>query len=390
MMAMKLTSPFRPAPDAGTPATLLREVQEAQADGLTARLSAAGFDDLPPGGPAVLAAIAVCGDAASDLTRLAGCSGDAAARTVEALVLHGYLTHPAGLAQRGQDVLAEIKVGVRSARWATFPFRPGDIVISTAAKHGTTWMQMICALLIFQTTDLPAPLWSLSPWLDELIVSRDEVYRQLAGQEHRRFIKTHLPLHELTIDPRATYIVVARHPLDAALSLYHQIGNLHPVRSQVGSAQQAAGPAGPHSPATPEHEWLLRWIDQDCPAIMDRLARAWACRGEPNVVFMHYEDLCADLAGEMRRLAARLAVTVPKAAWPGLVRSATFQQMQASADRLQPTGILKSNVAFFRQGTSGGYQELLTPAELATYHASMARIAPPDLLAWLHRGVRRN
>ena len=36
-----------------------------------------------------------------------------------------------------------------SARWLGFPFRDGDIVISTRSKTGTTWVQMICALLIF-------------------------------------------------------------------------------------------------------------------------------------------------------------------------------------------------------------------------------------------------
>jgi aryl sulfotransferase len=51
-----------------------------------------------------------------------------------------------------------------SARWAGFPFRAGDIVISTRSKTGTTWVQMICALLIFQTPQLPAPLGRISPW----------------------------------------------------------------------------------------------------------------------------------------------------------------------------------------------------------------------------------
>jgi len=63
-----------------------------------------------------------------------------------------------------------------SARWLGFPFRDGDIVISTRSKTGTTWAQMICALLIFQTPELPAPLAQLSPWLDHLIVPREEVY----------------------------------------------------------------------------------------------------------------------------------------------------------------------------------------------------------------------
>ena len=53
-----------------------------------------------------------------------------------------------------------------SRRWDGFEFRAGDIVISTPSKCGTTWMQMICALLVFRDPELPRPLTELSPWLD--------------------------------------------------------------------------------------------------------------------------------------------------------------------------------------------------------------------------------
>ena len=52
-----------------------------------------------------------------------------------------------------------------SGRWVGFPFRDGDIVISTRSKSGTTWLQMVVALLVFQTPVLPRPLTELSPWL---------------------------------------------------------------------------------------------------------------------------------------------------------------------------------------------------------------------------------
>src|SRR5690242_13705510 len=113
-----------------------------------------------------------------------------------------------------------------NSRWDGFVFRPGDIVISTRSKSGTTWMQMICALLVFQDPVLRAPLAALSPWLDWLVTPRDEVVGRLEAQRHRRFIKTHTPLDGVPLDPRATYIVVARHPLDMAVSLYHQGDNL--------------------------------------------------------------------------------------------------------------------------------------------------------------------
>ena len=41
-----------------------------------------------------------------------------------------------------------------SNRWDGFELRPGDIIISTPPKCGTTWTQMICALLILQEPEL--------------------------------------------------------------------------------------------------------------------------------------------------------------------------------------------------------------------------------------------
>jgi aryl sulfotransferase len=278
-----------------------------------------------------------------------------------------------------------------SARWLGFPFRDGDIVISTRSKTGTTWVQMICALLIFQTPDLPASLGQLSPWLDHLTTPREEVYARLAAQEHRRFIKTHTPLDGVPLDPRVTYIVTARHPLDMAVSLYHQGANIDRARLRQLTGQPE--PAEPPRPPKPLREWLLGWIDTDSdpreemdslPGVMWHLSDAWARRSEPNVLLVHYGDLSADLGGEMRRLAGELGVAVQEQAWPALVRAATFESMRANAGEFAPGGVLKDAAAFFRRGRSGAGREILTAAEVAHYHARAAQLAPADMLSWLH------
>lgn len=273
-----------------------------------------------------------------------------------------------------------------SARWLGFRFRPGDIVISTRRRTGTTWMQMICALLIFQTPELPAPLWHLSPWLDHTIAPPHDVYARLAGQPHRRFIKTHTPLDGIPSDPRVTYIVTGRHPLDMFVSLRHQLDNLD-------------RPPGPHPPGEPLRESLLRWVGatgdsgafpESLPLVMWHLSDAWARRTQPNVLLVHYDDLAADLAGQMRDIARRLGITVPEARWPGLIEAATFERMRTRADRLVPArhGMFKDTASFFHRGTSGAGREILTAAEMAGYHARAAQLAPPDMLDWLHSPVR--
>ncbi len=284
-----------------------------------------------------------------------------------------------------------------SARWDGFPFRDGDIVISTRSKSGTTWMQMICALLVFQTPDLPAPLTELSPWLDWKIRPLDEVVVHLEAQRHRRFIKSHTPLDGLPLDDRATYIVVARDPRDMYVSLYHQSDNID--RDVV---RRLLGREPPAESAAPRvrldvHEALLAWIDRDSSpqeemdsirGVMWHLADAWRRRNDHNVVLVHYSDLLADLEAQMRGLAHVLDIDVEEQTWPSLVEAATFEQMRVRADRLVPSGgvgVLKDVNAFFRRGTAGAGRDLLSADETAHYEQRVAALGPPDLNAWLHR-----
>ncbi len=279
-----------------------------------------------------------------------------------------------------------------SGRWERFRLRPDDIVISTRSKSGTTWMQMICALLVFRTPDLPAPLSSLSPWLDWLVVPEEELFGRLAAQSHRRFLKTHTPLDGVPMSPGVTYVVVARHPLDMAVSLYHQAGNLD--RERI--AQLTGQPLAVRGARLPLEEWLASWAAADpdpreeldsLPGVMHHLTDAWQRCDDGNVVLVHYDELRSDLEGQMRRLADRLGVTVPEAEWPALVEAATFSSMRERADQVapDPSGILRSREAFFRGGVSGAGEALLSPDQLARYRARVADLAPPELVTWLHR-----
>ncbi len=72
-----------------------------------------------------------------------------------------------------------------SNRWEGFELRPGDIIISTPPKCGTTWTQMICALLILQEAELPRPLDRLSPWIDMVTRVRDRAARAATPPERR-------------------------------------------------------------------------------------------------------------------------------------------------------------------------------------------------------------
>lgn len=362
---------------------LLGEVREASTRSLNTYLAAAGFGDVTGDDLLILTTIWF-GCAVEGLRQWLGNTCQAADRSIEELIRLGYLKRPDDspksevvLTETGLDVLALAKRGLDADLWTQFPLRSDDIVISTVIKSGTTWMQMICALLIFQTPCLPGKLQELSLWPEARIGGRFETYAKLAAQQHRRFIKTHSPLNDLPADPRVTYIVVGRHPLDIAVSRYYQ-------KEFNGNKQ---------FPETPR-QWLLDEIDKMggrvsyLDDILKHLSCAWARIGEPNIVLVHYEDLSADLLGEMRRLAVRLGIAVPEAKWPVLVEAATFKEMQAAADELQPLQNLRTqgtSERFFRRGSSGEGRALITEAEAARYRTRAAQVASQGLLAWLHR-----
>ena len=98
-----------------------------------------------------------------------------------------------------------------SERWDHVTLRPGDVVISTSMKAGTTWMQRIMSLLVFGPGPLPAPLVALSPWIDAAFLGDvDDVVATIEAQEHQRFLKSHLPFDALPYDRAVRYVYVGR------------------------------------------------------------------------------------------------------------------------------------------------------------------------------------
>lgn len=289
-----------------------------------------------------------------------------------------------------------------SARWERFTFRPGDVVISTPAKSGTTWMQTIVGMLLLGRTDLGAPISTISPWLDILIRPEAEIFNTLDRQSHRRFMKTHTPLDGVPRVESVTYIAVARHPLDVALS--HRDHGENSREERMDELRIAA--AGPVAPDVLERETppddpadFLRWfIDNegaptgsgphDLADYCEQVRTYWDARRAPNVHLFHYADLWADLDGEMRRVAAALGVTIEEARWPAFVEAAGLTSMRSRSAFTAPEaeqGIWDSPGRFFRVGGTRAWAELLGPRDVAHFQERLRDLAG-DAADWALRG----
>ena len=64
----------------------------------------------------------------------------------------------------------------------TSPSAPATSWSAPGPNRGTTWVQMICLLLVYGSPDLPGSLGALSPWLDHLVRPKEEVFARLAAQ----------------------------------------------------------------------------------------------------------------------------------------------------------------------------------------------------------------
>lgn len=287
-----------------------------------------------------------------------------------------------------------------SGRWARFQPRAGDILVCTPYKSGTTWTQTICALLVFKTPEFPAPLAEISPWFDLRAYAFEDLLARYAAQTHRRIIKTHTPLDGLPWYEEASYLVCGRDPRDIFISMQHHRANQ--LRERMADLLQQHGeglPPPPDIPADPDAAfrlWLSRgsfpWEEDGYPywSVFHHVETFWAWRHLPNIHFLHYADLSADLSGEMRRIARLLGEEIAGDAWPGLVKAATFGEMKRHADRLAPDTdlrIWRDNAGFFHAGTSGQWRSALSVDSQAAYAEFSARRAPAEMVRWLEQGA---
>jgi aryl sulfotransferase len=272
-------------------------------------------------------------------------------------------------------------------RWAGFEPRAGDIFVCTPAKCGTTWMQTIVASLLWPDGDAPGPVLELSPWLEFEADPIDEVLARLAAQRHRRFIKTHTPADGIPLFPDARYVFVARDGRDAFMSMCNHAERFREDVREGLNARVADEGVTPMLPWTGDvHGFFAVWLPM--LGLLEHVATFWEHRHAPNVLLVHFNDLKADLPGEMRRVAEFLGIAVSESKWPAVVERCTFDSMQRDAERIGPferffDGGAK---AFLFKGTNGRWRDVLTPDELASYAARVAEVLPPAAGVWMERG----
>lgn len=274
-----------------------------------------------------------------------------------------------------------------SRRWGRVERRPDDIVISTPPKSGTTWMQGIVTSLLWPNGDAPDLFSALSPWVDFRLPPIDELLARLDEMDHRRFLKTHTSAPAFPVDADGKTIVVYRDGRDALMSWSNHRAKMRPEVVELLNADAADDDVEPLPPLwTGDMDQLFDEWERDCSPT-EHLAGWWPLRGEPFVLFVHYNDLSADLAGEMRRIADFLDLDVADQQWPDVVDRCRIDSMRSEAENAgrYDVGFVGGAPSFFHKGTNRRWVGVLTDAQLARYDAMVTDL-PADAAQWLVHG----
>jgi len=278
-----------------------------------------------------------------------------------------------------------------STTWNDIVFRDDDIVISTYAKSGTTWMQQIVSQLLHDgATDLEVA--EMSPWVDLRIPPKEVKLPMIEAQTHRRFLKTHLPVDALVFSPKAKYIYIGRDGRDVVWSMYNHHANANQV--WYGALNDTPGLVGPPIGPPPEdiREYWNEWMAKDGHpfwSFWDNVRTWWEIRDLPNVLFVHFGNLKKDMPGEIRRIAKFLDVPINEASWDSILEHCSFDYMKANATKSVPLGGAfwdEGAKVFINKGVNGRWTETLTKEDSAGYEARMKEVLGEEGARWFATG----
>ncbi len=275
--------------------------------------------------------------------------------------------------------------------WNDFKFRDDDIVISTYAKSGTTWMQQIISQLIFNG-EAGLPVAEMSPWIDLRVPPAHVKYEGLEAQDHRRFIKTHLPVDALVFYPKAKYIYIARDGRDVVWSLYNHHSSAN--EKWYGALNETPGLVGPkiEKPVDSVVQYFKEWLDKDGFPFWsqwDNVSSWWAIKDLPNVHFVHFANLKQDMEGVIREIAAFIEIPIDESMWSTIVKHCSFDYMKANATLSVPLGGLfwdGGADTFIHKGKNGRWRDILPEAESKRYEEMAIAKLGAECAHWLKTG----
>ena len=208
--------------------------------------------------------------------------------------------------------------------------RPNDIVISTAAKAGTTWRQQICHQM--RSADAGGDMCfdeisAVVPWIELAADQGQDLEAAQYGENDGkpRLFKTHLWAEHCPAFPKT--IVVFRSPFDVVVSFYKFFEDWFFEAGTIDLSLFA------------EEFWLARGAPtspMQNSSYFTHLTSWYNRRNHDDVLIVFFEDLKEDLKGQIQRVARFISNEKHNFEKPNVIdlahERATFNFMKANDD----------------------------------------------------------
>jgi aryl sulfotransferase len=112
-------------------------------------------------------------------------------------------------------------------------------------------------------------------------------------------------------------------------------------------------------------------------------------RNLPNVLPVHFNNLKADLPGQIRRIAGFLDVDIDETSWPRILEHCGFDYMRSimAEDEMMASMWTGGGRTFINKGTNGRWKDVLTSEEIAKAELLAAQHLTPECARWLATGA---
>lgn len=259
---------------------------------------------------------------------------------------------------------------------AHFQPRPSDILITTAPKAGTTWMQQILHQLRSGGDDSFSSIYDVVPWLElpHAGKSWSEVLTEYEALPDPRIFKTHCTYPQTPGSDVVRIILTSRDPRDCCLSFYHHKMNM------TDAAREKFGIQAPASFDAFLDEWLAfgSWY---------RNVRSWwPHRHDANVLWLRYEDIRHDLNAGLERILSFLGWHIDEQQRARILQLCSFEWMKQHAERFSNHGGDNTPTfkpgAFIRKGQVGEGKIHLSAAQEQRILDQARASLSPDCLAF--------
>jgi hypothetical protein len=197
-----------------------------------------------------------------------------------------------------------------------FVVMDGDIIVTTYPRSGTTWTEQMVHLLVNNGEQGEQRITDAVPWLETLPQRPGGMIKFLETLPQRRLFTSHLPfpLMPPTNNTTAKIVYVARNPKDVAISTYFH-------------NQSKGGYEGTWE----EHFQLFLNSDVGFGSYFDHVLPWWqASQKDKNILFMKYEDMKQDHAGNVAKLASFLDIQADSQLIDTVVNLSSFRSMKSN------------------------------------------------------------